>query len=76
MKLINLLFFYLLVFVSMVMVLNDNFNRYSIIGICLMIVLAMFLKTCNKNEIYELLGIAWLQKKFKNNKVIMEMTKE
>ena len=33
-------------------------------------------KKMTENEIQEALGIIWLQKKFNNNKVIMDMTNE
>jgi hypothetical protein len=76
MKILNSISFYILSVMAMVMVLNDNFNRYTIIGICIMIVLFMSLKDSSKESIYELLGITWLQKKFKNNPIIMDMTNE
>lgn len=76
MKILNSISFYVLSIVSMVMVLNDTPNRYTLIGLFIMFVLFMSLRNSTKENIYELLGITWLQSKFKNNVVIMDMTNE
>ena len=76
MKIQNSISFYILTTISIVMVLNNSSIPYKIIGLILMIYLLMTLKNSSKESIYDLLGITYLQKKFKNNKVIMEMTKE
>ena len=76
MKILNSISFYILSVMSMVMILNDTFNRYTLIGFIIMFILFMILKNSSKESIYNLLGIIYLQKKFKNNVVIMDMTNE
>jgi len=76
MKILNSISFYILITISIVMVLNNSSICYSIIGLILMIYLFMTLKNSSKEYIYDLLGITYLQKKFKNNVVIMDMTNE
>lgn len=76
MKILNSISFYILSVMSMVMILNDTFNRYTLIGFIIMFILFMILKNSSKESIYNLLGITYLQKKFKNNVVIMDMTNE
>ena len=76
MKLINSISFYLIASFGLMSVLNENFNRFNIIGILIFIYIFISFKNYTKEEIYDILGITWLQKKFKNNKVIKEMTNE
>jgi hypothetical protein len=47
-----------------------------IAAIILDIVFFPIIKNLPNDKLYEIMGITWLQKKYKNNKVIMEMTKE
>ena len=76
MKTINSMLFYILISVSMLMILNSNSIKFNIIGLVIMGIELMVLRSYNKEEIFELLGITWLQKKFENNKLIMDITKE
>jgi len=76
MKLINSIAFYFFAVVSMIMVLNESSIIYNIIGFAFVIILFMSLKNSSKENIYELIGINWLQKKFNSNSVIMDMTNE
>lgn len=76
MKILNSISFYILSVMSMVMILNDTPNRYTLIGFIIMFILFMTLKNSSKKSIYDLIGITYLQKKFKNNIVIMDMTNE
>ena len=76
MKILNSISFYILSVMAMVMILNENVNRYTFIGIVIFGILFMYLKNSTKEEIFELLGITWLQKKFKNSELIMDMTNE
>ena len=52
----------------------------SIIPMCIAILfffpIKKMLNTMTESEIQKAMGIAWLQKKFKNNRVIMDMTNE
>lgn len=46
--------------------------------ICLILVpfIKKMIKSMSEYQVQEALGVAWLQKKFNNNPVIMDMTKE
>ena len=48
------------------------------IAICLALAIPMkkLVKSIKHNEVLEILGVAWLQRNFKNNSVIVDMTKE
>ena len=76
MKILNSISFYILFFTSMVMLLNETSIRYTAVGMIIGLVLFMTLRNSSKENIYELLAITWLQSKFKNNPVIMDMTNE
>ena len=76
MKLLNSISFYILLVMAIVMILNNEFNYYDFIGLVILGILIMSLKNSSKENIYELLGIDWLKKKFKNFELIMDMTKE
>lgn len=76
MKIINSISFYVLATLGTIFVLSDELNRFTFIGLFILFVLYRICKNMESNEIYDLLGITWLQKKFKNNKVIMDLTNE
>lgn len=76
MKILNSISFYILSAMAMVMILNENVNRYNFIGFIILGILFMYLKNSTKEEIFELLGIIWLQNKLKNSELIMDMTNE
>ena len=67
--------FYLLVVINIIAVQNP-ISQWMIAAIILDIVFFPIIKKLPNDKLYEIMGIAWLQKKYKNNKVIMEMTKE
>lgn len=46
------------------------------ISLALVIPMKKMLKTMKHDDILEALGVAWLQDNFKNNSVIVDMTKE
>ena len=52
----------------------------SIIPMCIMsfffFLIKKMLNTMTESEIQEAMGIAWLQNKFKNNKIIIDLTNE
>lgn len=75
-KLINSISFYIIALSGMIMVLNNNFNLFNIVGVLIIALIGIWFKDSSKEEIYDTLGITWLQKKFKNNKVIIDMTNE
>jgi hypothetical protein len=76
MKILNSISFYILSVMAMVMILNENVNHYNFIGFIILGILFMYLKNSTKEEIFELLGITWLQNKLKNSELIMNMTNE
>lgn len=76
MKILNSISFYILSVMAMVMILNENVNRYNFIGFIILGILFMYLKNSTKEEIFELLGITWLQNKLNNSELIMDMTNE
>ena len=76
MKTINSIIFYILTSVLILMVFNSASIQLNIIGLIILGIEFMTIKNYDKEVIFELLGITWLQKKFKNNKLIMDMTKE
>ena len=76
MKTFNSILFYVIVIVGIMFTLNDTINFYTFFGIGILIFEYMELKNRSKKEIFDLLGITWLQKKFKNNNVIMNITNE
>jgi len=67
--------FYLLVVINIIAVQNP-ISRWMMAAIMLDIVFFPIIKKLPENQLYEITGVTWLQKKFKNNKVVMEMTKE
>ena len=67
--------FYLLVVINIIAVQNP-ISRWMMAAIILDVVFFPIIKKLPKEQIYEITGATWLQKKFKNNPVIMEMTKE
>ena len=76
MKILNSISFYIMSVMAMVMILNENVNRYNFIGFIILGILFMYLKNSTMEEIFELLGITWLQNKLKNSELIMDMTNE
>ena len=67
--------FYLLVVINIIAVQNP-ISRWMMTAIILDIVFFPIIKNIPETKLHEIMGITWLQKKFNNNKVIMEMTKE
>jgi len=67
--------FYLLVVINIIAVQNP-ISQWMIAAIILDIVFFPIIKKLPNDKLYEIMGITWLQKKYKNNKVIVEMTKE
>jgi hypothetical protein len=76
MKLINSISFYILAIIGVLFTTNGEFNSFNIIGIFILVYLLFNMKNHSKQENYDILGITWLQAKFNNNTVIMDMTNE
>ena len=67
--------FYLLVVINIIAVQNPAF-QWVMAAIILDVVFFPIIKKIPTEQIYEITGVTWLQKKFKNNDVIMDMTNE
>lgn len=67
--------FYLLVVINIIAAQNP-ISRWMMAAIILDVVFFPIIKKLPKEQIYEITGATWLQKKFKNNPVIMDMTNE
>ena len=67
--------FYLLVVINIIAVQNP-ISRWMMTAIILDVVFFPIVKNIPETKLHKIMGITWLQKKFNNNKVIMEMTKE
>ena len=67
--------FYLLVVINIIAMQNP-ISQWVISTIILDAVFFPIIKKLPNEQIYEITGVAWLQKKFKNNDVIMDMTNE
>ena len=67
--------FYLLVVINIIAMQNP-ISQWVIATIILDVIFFPIIKKLPNEQIYEITGVAWLQKKFKNNDVIMDMTNE
>lgn len=67
--------FYLLVVINIIAIQNP-ISKWMMITIILDIVFFPIIKKIPETQLHEIMGITWLQKKFKNTKVIMDMTNE
>lgn len=67
--------FYLL-FVMNIIAIQNPISKWMVITVVLDVVFFPIIKNLPKEQLYEIMGITWLQKKFKNNPVIMDMTNE
>ena len=74
-KIWNSFSFYLL-FVMNIIAIQNPMTKWMLITVILDVVFFPIIKKLTEEQLYEITGITWLQKKFNNNKVIMEMTKE
>ena len=67
--------FYLLVVMNIIAIQNP-ISMWMLVTMILDVVFFPIIKGFPKEQLYEIMGITWLQKKFKNNVVIMDMTNE
>ena len=67
--------FYLL-FVMNIIAVQNPISKWMVITVVLDVVFFPIIKNLPKEQLYEIMGITWLQSKFKNNAVIMDMTNE
>lgn len=75
-KIIYSVSFYFALASAMFLILDNNSLFYKFVGLFIGFCLMNFAKVIGFNAMCEVLGINWLQKKFKNNPVINDMTKE
>jgi len=76
MKKIWISFNFYLLFVMNIIAVQNPISKWMLITVILDVVFFPIIKNLPNDQLYEIMGITWLQKKFKNNSVIMEMTKE
>lgn len=67
--------FYLLAVINLIAIQNP-ISQWMVITIILDIVFFPIIKKIPEKQLHEIMGITWLQKKFKSNKIIMDMTNE
>ena len=67
--------FYLLLTINVIAIMNP-ISKWGLAAIVLDIIFIPAIRLLPEKDLYEIAGITWLQKKFKNNKVIMDMTNE
>lgn len=74
-KIFNFIFFFLMVVMNGVAFSSDSL-KFAFIMVIVDIIYLFWLSNKNDTKIFEITGVTWLQKKFKNNELIMDMTKE
>ena len=74
-KIFNFIFFFLMVVMNGVAFSSDSL-KFAFIMVIVDIIYLFWLSNKNDVKIFEITGVTWLQKKFKNNELIMDMTKE
>ena len=67
--------FYLL-FIMYIIAIQNPISKWMLITVVLDFVFFPIIKNLPNERLYEIMGITWLQSKFKNNAVIMDMTNE
>ena len=67
--------FYLLVVINIIAIQNPV-SKWMMIVIILDVMFFPIIKKIPETQLHEILGITWLQNKFKNSKLIMDMTNE
>lgn len=76
MKKIWLSFNFYLLFVMNIIAMQNPISKWMLITVVLDFVFFPIIKNLPNERLYEIMGITWLQSKFKNNAVIMDMTNE
>ena len=74
-KIFNFGFFFLVVMMN-VIAFSSNSLKFTFFMIMLDIIYLIWLSGKKDSKIFDITGVTWLQKKFKNNELIMDMTKE
>lgn len=76
MKKIWISFNFYLLFVMNIIAMQNPISKWMLITVVLDFVFFPIIKNLPNERLYEIMGITWLQSKFKNNAVIMDMTNE
>ena len=76
MKKIWISFNFYLLFVMNIIAIQNPISKWMLITVILDVVFFPIIKSIPTNQLYEIMGINWLQSKFNNNPVIMDMTNE
>ena len=74
-KIFNFIFFFLVVAMSSIAFSSDSL-KFAFIMVIVDMIYLFWLSTKNDAKIFEITGVTWLQKKFKNNELIIDMTNE
>lgn len=74
-KFFNSILFFVIV-ASNTIILSSNSIKMIITMGMINLVYLIWMNSKTNSEIYEITGVTWLQKKFKNNPLIMDMTNE
>ena len=76
MKKIWISFNFYLLFIMNIIAMQNPISKWMLITVVLDFVFFPIIKNLPNERLYEIMGITWLQSKFKNNAVIMDMTNE
>lgn len=68
--------FYSAAIMAIVFIFNNESVFLTFVGLMIIFSLMSFAKAFGKDAMYNILGINWLQEKFKNSELIMDMTNE
>ena len=75
-KLINSISFYIIAVTALFFTFNDEFNIFNVVGLLMLVFICVSMKYATMQERYDTLGITWLQRKFKNNVFVNNLTTE
>ena len=76
MKSINSILFYFVLSIAILMICNNDSVTINFFGLTIISFEFIMIKNFSKAQIFEITGATWLQKKFKTNRIIMDMTNE
>ena len=76
MKKIWISFNFYLLFVINIIAIQNPISKWMLITIVMDLIFFPIIKNIPVEQLYEIMGINWLQSKFNNNPVIMDMTNE
>ena len=74
-KIFNFVFLFFIMMMNAI-AFSSNSLKFAFFMITIDIIYLIWLFGKSDSKIFEITGATWLQKKFKNNELIMDMTKE